>query len=290
VEADTISDMSLVFQRPLVSCYGEVIGRLVQPGINICRFTSLGLPVYVSLPTGVSYRRQLPQEGGGFVVTMDDVGEVIPVVVRAVHPLSVTVFGSVARENRGNDLDLMIVVDRSQEALRDVEIVLRAALKPFYRRFAIDPFVFTKAAVQRSSAAGSPFMDAIAHEGKVVYMDGILDDWVRQARDELGMARCLLEGGYHRGACFHAQQAVEKRIKAHLLKAGWRLEKTHNIERLCALAGEYRIAPALADDDIAFLDSIYRGRYPAEQGLLPMGDPSKEDAERACAIAAALVQ
>ena len=33
------------------------------------------------------------------------------------------------------------------------------------------------------------------------------------------------------------------------------------------------------------MDEIYRGRYPAESGLLPLGTPTKEDADRAAYIA-----
>jgi len=38
---------------------------------------------------------------------------------------------------------------------------------------------------------------------------------------------------------------------------------------------------SLSIDDSVFLNSIYKGRYPTEEGLLPMGMPTKEDAERA---------
>ena len=37
----------------------------------------------------------------------------------------------------------------------------------------------------------------------------------------------------------------------------------------------------LSVDDAVFLNSIYRGRYPTEEGLLPHGEPTKEDAEMA---------
>lgn len=43
------------------------------------------------------------------------------------------------------------------------------------------------------------------------------------------------------------------------------------------------------DVDIVFMDGIYRGRYPAEEGLLPQGDPSAEDAAKAIRIADKIV-
>ena len=44
------------------------------------------------------------------------------------------------------------------------------------------------------------------------------------------------------------------------------------------------------ESDIVFIDSIYRGRYPGEAGLLPHGEPDTEDAARAVKIAAHLIQ
>ena len=41
----------------------------------------------------------------------------------------------------------------------------------------------------------------------------------------------------------------------------------------------------LSPDDIDFLDEIYRGRYPAESGLLPLGEPTAAAAERAVTLA-----
>jgi len=37
----------------------------------------------------------------------------------------------------------------------------------------------------------------------------------------------------------------------------------------------------LSEEDAVFLNSVYRARYPAALGLLPTGEPTKEDAERA---------
>lgn len=37
----------------------------------------------------------------------------------------------------------------------------------------------------------------------------------------------------------------------------------------------------IAEEDAVFLNSVYRARYPAALGLLPMGEPTKKDAERA---------
>lgn len=42
-------------------------------------------------------------------------------------------------------------------------------------------------------------------------------------------------------------------------------------------------------EDAIFLNSIYKGRYPTEEGLLPHGDPSNEDAKKAIEAAKGLM-
>lgn len=46
----------------------------------------------------------------------------------------------------------------------------------------------------------------------------------------------------------------------------------------------------LSIDDASFLNSIYKGRYPTEEGLLPHGEPSAKDADNAISLAKALLE
>jgi hypothetical protein len=41
----------------------------------------------------------------------------------------------------------------------------------------------------------------------------------------------------------------------------------------------------ITDDELAYIDSIYKGGYPGEQGLLPYGNPTRNDAEMTISIA-----
>ena len=116
-------------------------------------------------------------------------------------------------------------------------------------------------------------------------MRNAVKELLKQAEGELAMAKYLLQGGFYKGACYHAQQSVEKSATAKLIEKGWDLERIHSIERLIALGKEYRINYPLDDNDAIFIDAIYRGRYPAEAGLLPLGEPVMEDAAKAVLIA-----
>ena len=104
------------------------------------------------------------------------------------------------------------------------------------------------------------------------------------------MAAYLLQGKYFKGACFHSQQSIEKAVKAMLLNKGWELEKTHSIERLVSIGEEYNVQIYFSDEDAVFIDNIYRSRYHAEVGLLPLGEPLETDAQRAVGIATRILK
>jgi HEPN domain-containing protein/predicted nucleotidyltransferase len=219
------------------------------------------------------------------MVTLEEAKTVSREIVRRFQPVSITVFGSVARTGSGNDLDIMVVVDELRSAPDEVSDKIQSYLSHWYRRFSIDPFVVGLAAAQRHLKHGSPFLDTILDEGVLLYMQNAIDEWNNNAAEDLAMARYLFDGDFFRGACYNAQQAVEKMIQARLLSKGWHLEKIYNLRRLIALCEEYRCTLIIPDEDISFLDSIYRSRYPAETGLLPHGEPGRDGALRAIGCA-----
>lgn len=218
-------------------------------------------------------------------VTAENAREVSNAIVKTIQPISIVTFGSVAKEGIGVDLDLLVVIDDLPDKVRDIHLLVSKCLKGFYKRFAIDPFIIPKSIFNEYYSKGSPFLRLILREGKVLYMRDAIAEWLRQAEEELNMALYLLKGGYYKGACFHAQQSIEKSIKANLLKKGWELEKTHSIERLVSIAEDYNIKTNISDEDIVFIDNIYRGRYPAEAGLLPLGEPTEGDTQKIVNIA-----
>ena len=224
------------------------------------------------------------------MVYQNQIQEAVEAIVSSIHPISIVLFGSVARKGKGNDLDLMIVIDEKQASVPETQMVVHRCLAGCYSRFAVDPFVVALEALHRVSSRKSPFLRMIAREGRVVYMKDADREWMRQAQEELDMADYLIHGKYYKGCCYHAQQALEKGIKSRLLGKGWELEKTHSIARLVAICREFKVRLGLPDEDIVFMDSIYRGRYPAEEGLLPFREPSASDAEKAIHIVRRIVK
>jgi len=65
--------------------------------------------------------------------------------------------------------------------------------------------------------------------------------------------------------------------------------KTRNIHRLLAIAEDHRLPVPLHPADVDFMDEVYRGRCPAESGLLPLGTATRDDADRARSIAKRVV-
>ena len=214
------------------------------------------------------------------MAALEQAREVAAKLIRDVSPVAVILFGSVARTGTGNDLDLLVVTDRE-----DMHGRVSASLREFYRRFSIDYFVATATAITEEFRKGSPFLSAIQKEGKLLYMRDSLREWVSLSIDDLKQAQHLFNGGFFRGACFAAQQANERGLKAELLQKGWELERTHSIRRLLSISEQYGLEIQYDEGEIDFIDSIYKGRYPAEQGLLPLKHPTNEDARRAISIA-----
>lgn len=110
-------------------------------------------------------------------------------------------------------------------------------------------------------------------------------EWINIAEEDLQSAEHLLEASLFRMVCYHAQQTVEKILKAILTEHEIEFSRTHNILDLRNAAKVIGQEAPLTDEEAIFLNSIYRVRYPATLGLLPAGEPTKEDAERALHIA-----
>ena len=113
--------------------------------------------------------------------------------------------------------------------------------------------------------------------------DEYLTRWLQKADRDLRVAEnemhTLSGDVVTEAVCFHAQQAVEKYIKAFLISKQIKFPRTHNIEVLLELCGP-------ADPDFSTLDltrlSFYavEVRYPDE-----LDEPSLHDAERSLEIA-----
>ncbi len=109
--------------------------------------------------------------------------------------------------------------------------------------------------------------------------------WIKIAAEELQSAEYLMEKKLFRMVCYHAQQSVEKALKALLVEHDIEIPRTHNILDLNNAVKKIGHETKLSDEDTVFLNSIYRARYPAALGLVPSGEPTEKDAVKALQIA-----
>lgn len=107
-------------------------------------------------------------------------------------------------------------------------------------------------------------------------------EWLFFVEADLQAASIMLEEKVYHIVCFHAQQAVEKVIKALLLLQRDEPPKQHLLMRLAEMTPD-KIILRKFKKELAFLDQFYiPTRYPdAFPGSLPEGLPNKDDASKA---------
>ena len=82
---------------------------------------------------------------------------------------------------------------------------------------------------------------------------GSPEDWLRHAHADLALARSPVgPDDLFELHCFHAQQAVEKSLKAILLKRGLRIPRTHVIQSLLDALSAVMVVP----DDVVAASSL----------------------------------
>ena len=87
--------------------------------------------------------------------------------------------------------------------------------------------------------------------------------WLQAAEDDLTYARHARDGGFFPPACFHAQQAAEKAVKAVHYARGARTVIGHSVRGLIDRLSPAAPALAALRDDGARLDLLYvPTRYP----------------------------
>ena len=97
--------------------------------------------------------------------------------------------------------------------------------------------------------------------------------WLASAEDELEFVRYAARGGYSAHACFAAQQAAEKAVKAVHYAAGARMVLGHSVRSLIDRLDPPVPALRAATEDARTLDLYYvPTRYP---NGLPEGTPAE---------------
>jgi len=107
----------------------------------------------------------------------------------------------------------------------------------------------------------------------------ISKEWLKASMDDLKLISKIIDlADLSHMVAFHAQQSVEKSLKALIEYKQLKVPRQHDLLKLQEMTREYL---KLNNDDLLdTLNEIYiNSRYPSEFGLLPCGKPTLEDAK-----------
>jgi len=201
------------------------------------------------------------------------------------QPDKIILYGSHSAQiaNEGSDIDLLIIKDTDKRTI-DRRIEVEKLLSD--RVIPLDLMIYTPREMLYLFSIGSPFIEEILEKGRLIYMRKATENWLKDGLDELDSALILYENQKYKGSCYHSQQCVEKGLNALILEKGEKAGRVHDIVGLLNKVTKLGWKDTgLSMDNAVFLNSIYKGRYPTEEGLLPHGEPSKGDAGRALSSA-----
>jgi len=115
-------------------------------------------------------------------------------------------------------------------------------------------------------------------------------DWMDQARGDLDHARADLAGGFYEWACFSAQQAAEKAVKAVFQKLGHEAWGHSVAGLLQELAQRWEVPEELQELALELDKAYIPTRYPnAHQRGAPRHLYTRQEAERLIAYAARIL-
>ncbi len=176
----------------------------------------------------LGYLLQLAQSEGRRREALTQIKQISEQIAREFKPEKIILFGSYAYgiPRQGSDIDLLVIMPYEGSRV-DQSVKIHQALN--YAP-SLDLLVRTPEEVQQRIEMGDSFMREIVKRGKILY-----------AADHAGMDRKSRRGTgrrysgrrgreknpNHDAACFHAQQCVEKYLKARLQEANVASQKTH---------------------------------------------------------------
>src|SRR5438094_495421 len=197
--------------------------------------------------------------------------QIVARIVEQAQPEKVILFGSRARGDArsSSDFDILVIKECDESRARR-EVPLYRALAGLWAD--VDIIVYTPEEVWEWSAVPQAFVTTAVREGKVLYerkpcvkakagssmkqKADLVRGWLRRARSDLVAMEVLLNAGAFDSACFHAQQAAEKYLKAFLFKASGRyqgLSSAEALRRAAALAAAFDRLGIRRGDRVAIL-------------------------------------
>ena len=197
------------------------------------------------------------------MVTRQEIQATCDDIVREFAPLQVILFGSYAygTPTEDSDVDLLVVMDipKSEFLKKAIEIRQRISY-----RFGLDLLVRSPEEIAYRVSYNDWFLREITEKGEVLHgidaycniknlqgthykvnvlkkekncMNPLTLEWIQKAENDYAAVQQLLQAPnpLHDIICFHAQQCIEKYLKAWLQEANIPVQRTHNLEELLVL-------------------------------------------------------
>jgi len=199
-------------------------------------------------------------------------------------------FGSLAAGavHEWSDLDVLIVMETDLPFVRRAQEMRR----PLQPRVGIDFIVYTPDEY-RAMKRQRFVREELLAKGKLVPLRPVEEALERLAfaAEDLAVARLAQGEGIANQVCFHAQQCVEKCLKALLVRSGQLVPRTHRITDLWVLLPEelQRALEPLREGATQLDDYYSTTRYPdVVTGMGAAGLPDQAEAATALALAEAI--
>ena len=194
------------------------------------------------------------------MVSREDIQAITDDIVREFTPLQVILFGSYAygTPTEASDVDLLVVMDIPKSEFRNKAVEIRQRIPS---RFSLDLLVRSPEEIAYRVSYNDWFLRDITEKGDFLYgsgayynvgngrstpdaikkeqdrMNPLTLEWIEKAEEDYDMAQLAQQASrpFHNSICFHAQQAIEKYLKAWLQEADVPVPRTHDLEELLVL-------------------------------------------------------
>ncbi len=186
------------------------------------------------------------------MVSRKDIQTICDDIVREFKPLQVILYGSYAygTPKEYSDVDLLVVMPVANSETRAKAVEIR---KRIPHRFSMDLLVRSPEEIAYRISHNDWFLREVTEKGVVLYesenyyfkpykkeiseMNPLTLEWIELAEEDYAIAKLIQREqlAMRNGMCFHAQQCVEKYLKACLQQMNIPIPRTHNLEELLNL-------------------------------------------------------
>ncbi len=194
------------------------------------------------------------------MVTRQEIQATCDDIVQEFHPLQIILFGSYAygTPTEDSDVDLLVVMPIPKSEFRNKAVEIRQRIQ---YNFSMDLLVRSPEEIAYRVSYNDWFLREITEKGELLHgsnthynietpitapsfvkkekdcMNPLTLEWIEKAENDYAAVQQLLlaSNPLHDIICFHAQQCIEKYLKAWLQEVNISFSKTHDLEELLNL-------------------------------------------------------